>query len=192
MGDRSTIVRGIIVLLVMLLASPLAVAWARTSGGGQVTGQPGIAGFRHSAEVDRETYEENEPVVLTYRVCRSRPWPTTTHPAWPDRSLTAAFSVVNDQGDVVADTTHEIHILPMPRPTRWWPAQCRSVDFEWDQHLWNQPDFEEPDVAGAPVRGDRVEPGRYRFQVWWMASRGDPPDDEASEPVETPPFLIEP
>lgn len=191
---RSTIVRGIIVLLVVLLASPLVVAWARTSGGEQVAGQSGVAGFRHSAETDLETYEESEPVVLTYRVCRSRPWPTMTNPPWPDGSLAAEFRVVNAQGDVVADTTHQGGILIMPRPTRWWPGQCRSVDFEWDQHLWNQPDSEEqaPAVGGAPVRGDRVEPGSYRFQVWWMASRGDPPDEEASEPTETPPFLIEP
>lgn len=191
-GQSSTIVRATIALLVILLASPLAVAWTRTSGGEPVNGQPGIAGFRHSAETDRETYEKSETVVLTYRVCRSRPWPTTTNPAWPDRSLTAAFRVVSAQGEVVADTTHRGGILSMARPPRWWPGQCRSVDFEWDQHLWNQPDFEDPDVAGEPVRGDRVEPGNYRFEVWWLASRGEPPDDEASKPVETPPFLIEP
>jgi hypothetical protein len=169
------------------------VAWVRTSGGEPVAGMPGIGGFRQSAEVDRETYVENQPVVLTYRVCRSRPWPTTTDPSWVGpSSLTAEFRVVDDQGDVVADTTHRVHVLLTPRPTRWRPGQCRWVGFEWDQRFWNQPHFEEPDVAGTPVRGDRVGSGSYRFEVWWAASRGGEPREQTSEPIETAPFLIEP
>jgi hypothetical protein len=193
MGGKNSRMVPAIVLFVVLLTSPLAVAWARTSGGEQVAGHPVVAGFRQSAEVDGETYTENEPVVLTYRVCRSRPWPTTT--SSPGRvsegSLVAEFRVLDDQGDVVADTSHRGYVLALSQ-SWWWPGQCRSVDLEWDQRFWNQPDSPEPDVAGSPVRGDRVEPGRYRFEVWWVTSRGDEHDEQVPEPIETARLLVEP
>jgi hypothetical protein len=73
------LVRLAVLLLVVLLALPAGVAWGRTVGGAAVSGHPAISGFRQHAEVDRDRYEEQEPVVLTYRVCRSRPWPATTN-----------------------------------------------------------------------------------------------------------------
>jgi hypothetical protein len=191
-GRGRSLVWPAVLLLVVLLAPPAGVAWGRTVGGAAVTGHPAISGFRQHAEVDRDRYEEQEPVVLTYRVCRSRPWPATTNS--PGRgSLAVDFRVVDEHGEVVADTTHQGHILVLVR-TRWWPGQCRSMDVVWDQHRWNQdgPDQQEPEVGGVPARGDRVEPGDYRFEVWWLVSPGDEPDEQTPRPTETSPFVIAP
>jgi hypothetical protein len=108
-------------------------------------------------------------------------------------SLTAEFRVLDERGGVVADTTHRGSILLLGT-THWWPGQCRSVDLEWGQHRWNQeqPDPEEQQYGGVPVRGERVEPGVYRFEVWWEVSPGGEPDDRAPEPIETAPFVLEP
>lgn len=182
----------VVVLLLVLSVLPVGVAWGRTSGGSAVAGHPGIAGFRQSAEVDRDRYEEGDAVVLTYRVCRSRPWPTRTNSP-PMGSPAAEFRVVDDRGEVVADTTHRVYILSLGT-TAWWPGQCRSVDLEWDQHRWNQddPDDEEMKVVGSPVRGERVEPGAHRFEVWWLVSSGGEPDEQLPEPIETAPLVLEP
>jgi hypothetical protein len=174
-------------LLTALLVAPFAVAWARTPGGEPVAGHPGIAGFRQSAEVDRGTYAEDDSVILTYRVCRSRPWPTRTN-----SSFQVEFRVVDEAaGRVVADTTHRIHPL-MLVPLWWWPGRCRTAEPVWDQHVWNQEPAEEGAVLGGPVRGDRVEPGSYRFEVWWEASAGGEPDEQVPDPIVTAPFDIVP
>lgn len=192
MGGRDrSVARPAVVLLLVLLTLPAGVAWGQTLGGAAVVGHPGIAGFRQSAEVDQARYEEGERVVLTYRACRSRPWPTVTNsPAGP---LAAEFRVVDERGEVVADTTHQGYILSLGT-TRWWPGQCRSMDLVWDQHRWNQdpPDEEEQQYGGVPVRRDRVEPGTYRFEVWWHVSAGGEPDEQLPELIETDPFVLEP
>jgi hypothetical protein len=190
-GGRSTLVRATIVLLLVLLASPLAAAWARTSGGEPVAGLPGIGGFRQSAEVDGETFAENEPVVLTYRVCRSRPWPTRTRSPGPGGdSLVAQFHVLDDRGDVVARPGGGYILLLAS--TWWWPGQCRSRDFVWDQRYGDQndPDREAPNGDGTVAGGGRVEPGDHRFEAWWTVASGDKLME--SEPTKTTPFLIEP
>jgi hypothetical protein len=191
MGGRGVLLGGVAVVLLVVLALPVGVAWGRTLGGEEVGGHPGIDGFRQRAGVDRVRYEEQEPVVLTYRVCRSRPWPATTNS--PGRgSLAVDFRVVDEHGDVVADSTHQGHVLVLVR-TRWWPGQCRSMDVQWDQHRWNQdePDGVEPDVSGLPRRGDRVEPGVYSFEVWWLVSPGGEPDERLPGPITTAPFVVE-
>lgn len=193
MGRRGrSLSRAVLLVLLVLLVLPVGVAWGRTLGGEAVVGHPGIAGFRQSAEGDRDRYEEQEAVVLTYRVCRSRPWPMRTNFPPMEGALSAEFRVVDDRGDVVADTTHRGYVLSLGT-TRWWPGQCRSVDLEWDQHHWNQdgPDRGGPEVGGVPVRGDRVEPGVYRFEVWWHVSSGEEPDEQLPEPIETAPFVLE-
>lgn len=68
-----------VLLLLVLLILPLGVAWGRTVGGAAVSGHPGITGFRQYAETDRDRYDDGESVIVTYRACRSRPWPTTTN-----------------------------------------------------------------------------------------------------------------
>jgi hypothetical protein len=186
-------VRPVLLLVLVLVASSVGVAWGRTLGGEPVVGHPGISGFRQSAEVDRDRYEDQEAVVLTYRVCRSRPWPARTNAPPMEGGVAAEFRVVAADADVVADTTHRGYVLVLSS-TWWWPGQCRAVDLEWDQHRWNQEDPEggSPDTIGSPVRGGRVEPGEHRFEVWWHVSAGGEPDEQLPAPVVTAPFLIEP
>lgn len=177
----------VVVVLLVLLAIPVGAAAARVPTGEPVAGHPGLDGFRHDVQVDRESYEPTVPVVLTYRVCRSRPWPTQTNSAF-----TAEFRVIDEQGEVVADTTHRIYpqvLIPV-----WWaPGQCRSVEHEWDQQLWNQESADNATVAaGSPVRGERAVPGSYRFEVWWLASAGSEPDEQVPEPIVSASFVLEP
>jgi hypothetical protein len=181
------------VLLAMLVMIPVAAAGAREPGGAPLEGRPGLSGFRQSAAVDQDTYDEGEAVVLDSRVCPSRPWPTWTNSP-TQGPLRAEFRVLDDEGEVVADTTHQGYLLVLYL-NRWWPGQCRSGQLMWDQHYWNQEDFDperDGDVLGVSVRGDRVEPGAYRLEVWWVASPCDEPDDLAPEPIETSPFVLEP
>jgi hypothetical protein len=176
-----------VVVLVVLLGLPTAVAWARTLGGEAVVGHPGIGGFRQSAAVDRELYVEGDPVVLTYRVCRSRPWPTRTN-----SGFVAEFRVIDADGVVVADTGHRVYQLILLR-VLWLPGQCRTVAYEWDQHWWNQEAADGEDVVlGVSVTGDRVDPGSYRFEVWWRVSAGGEPDRQLPDPTVTAAFEIEP
>jgi hypothetical protein len=192
-GRGRSLARPVAILVMVLLALPVGVAWGRTLGGATVVGHPGLSGFRQQAEVERSRYPAEDAVVVTYRVCRSRPWPTRTNSPAMGASLTAGFRAVNERGGVVADTSHRIYVLLLGS-THWWPGQCRSVDLEWDQHVWNQeqPDPAEQEYGGVPVRGDRVEPGIHRFEVWWEVSPGGEPDDRVPEPIATRPFVLAP
>jgi hypothetical protein len=115
-GRGRTLAWPAVLLLVVLLALPVGVAWGRTPSGEAVVGHPAVGGFRQQAEVDRDRYEEDDAVVLTYRVCRSRPWSATTNSPGLG-SLAVDFRVVDGHGDVVADTAHQSHVLVMT-PTR--------------------------------------------------------------------------
>ena len=165
-----------------------ALVLARVPGTQPVEGHPGLSGFRQQGTVDQEGYDEGEPVELTYRVCRSRPWRTTTN-----SGFLAEWRVVDEHGEVVADTTHRVYPAVLI-PVGWWPGQCRSVEYVWDQRYWNQhpPDDEEERQAGLPIRRDRVDPGTYRFEVWWNASPDREPDDLMPDAITTGAFELRP
>ena len=78
---------------------------------------------------------------------------------------------------------------------RWWPGQCRTATSEWDQRRWNQDppgDKEQRQEEGLPVRHDRVEPGSYRFEVWWDTWHGEEPDELTPDPITTDTFELRP
>jgi hypothetical protein len=165
-----------------------ALALARVPGAERVEGHPGLSGFRQQAVANQERYDEGQPVELTYRVCRSRPWSAATN-----SGFSAEWRVVDEQGEVVADTSHRVYPAVLI-PVRWWPGQCRSVEYEWDQRYWNQHrrEGEEQHQRGLPVRRDRVEPGVYRFEVWWDGSPGGEPDELTPDPILTDSFELRP
>jgi hypothetical protein len=154
-------------LLVALLLLPVVVAWARTLHGEAVSGVSGLAGFRHQAAVADDRYEPDRPVEVTYRVCRWRPWPTRTWSPGPEGGRLVALYHVLDEDDVVVPGP-DVGFVLLARATWWWPGQCRSVNFNWDQHEANTGQRSEAaGEARSPGAGDRVEPGRYRVEAWW-------------------------
>jgi hypothetical protein len=50
----------------------------------------------------------------------------------------------------------------------------------------------EPEVGGTPARGDRVEPGGYHLEVWWLVSPDDEADEHLPRPIATSPFVVAP
>jgi hypothetical protein len=176
-------VRTLLVTLVLLLAIGVAVL---ATAGEAVTRDGSASGFRQFADTDRTAYADGEPVRMTYRVCWARPWPTTTS-STGGSDVFIGFRVLDDSGEVVADTSHTVHTLEL-RIVTWLPGQCRSVDREWNQRYWNQAE-RTGGPLGVPVEGERVLPGSYRFEVWWM--HADDPGWRGL-PVETQPFTIEP
>lgn len=107
---------------------------------------------------------QGDPVRLTFTVCRTRPWPTVTS-SGNRTQVGYEWRVLADDGEVVADNLHEARTLDLF--SVWWLlGQCRSGHDDWDQRYWNRDDQPVHDGAllGGPQRGERVEPGTYRFQ----------------------------
>jgi hypothetical protein len=176
---------------VALLLLPALVGWGRTLNGEAVRGVPGVAGFRHLAEVEHERYDPDRAVEVTYRVCRSRPWPTRTRSPGPEGGrLVADFRVLGEDDVVVAQPGGGYVLLAAA--TWWWPGQCRSANFEWDQHEANagQRQSDGPGEALSPVAGDRVEPGRYRVEAWWQVEDREPRYRQ-TQAVSTDVFVLE-
>jgi hypothetical protein len=180
-----------LLVVAVLVLAPVVLSLGRMPGADPVRGMSGVAGFHQRAGTDQDAYGEDEPVRLSYEVCRTRPWPART-PSGQAPVITE-FRILDPAGDVVADTSHRGYTLLLSS-VRWWPGQCRSVASEWDQRYWNQhpPDGQEQRRAGTPRRGERVEPGTYRFEVWWDVSPGDELDDLRSDAITTDMFELLP
>lgn len=172
--------------LLVVVGAAVALLGSRIVGAEPVRGE--VAGFHQKAETERTSYADGEPVRMTFTVCRTRPWPTTTSSG--NRTLLRyEWRILDADGRVVADTDHRFGTSDLLRAF-WWPGQCRAAQDEWDQRYWNREDRRQ-DVLGTPVRGDQVPPGEYRFEVRWQTAPWDnPPVPQA--PVETDPFRLEP
>jgi hypothetical protein len=180
-----------LLVVAVLVLVPGVLSLGRIPGAEPVRGMTGAAGFHHRVGTAQDAYGEDEPVRLSYEVCRTRPWPARTLSG--QVPVIAEFRILDQAGGVVADTSHRSHTLLLTS-VRWWPGQCRSVASEWDQRYWNQhpPDEQEQRRAGTPRRGERVEPGTYRFEVRWDVSVGDEPDDLMSDAITTDTFELLP
>ncbi|HVM14721.1 MAG TPA: hypothetical protein VM287_10390 [Egibacteraceae bacterium] len=176
-------------LFALVLVLILVLMGTRVLGAEPVRGD--MAGFHHQAETDRDSYEEGDPVRLTFTVCRTRPWPAVTSSSGMTQVL-YDWRVLDDDGEVVADNLHAVRTLELF--SVWWlPGQCRSGHDDWDQRYWNREDqpVHGGALLGVPQRGERVEPGTYRFKVRWHTARGGDPSRE-QPPVLSPPFRVEP
>ncbi len=172
--------------LLVVVGVAVVLLGSRIVGAAPVRGA--VAGFHQKAETERASYEDSEPVRVTFSVCRTRPWPTITR-SGGRTTLLYDWRIFDADSRVVADTSHRVRTSDLLQAF-WWPGQCRAAQDEWDQRYWNQEDRRR-DVVGVPVKGDRVPPGEYRFEVRWQAARWDnPPTPQA--PVETQPFRLEP
>jgi hypothetical protein len=180
-----------LIVIALLLLAPVVLALGRIPGADPVRGANAVAGFHQRVGTDHDMYGPDEPVLMTYEVCRTRPWPTQV--ASGHAPVITEFRIVDQTNRVVADTGHRVYPMVLI-PVRWWPGQCRSVEQEWDQRYWNQHprEGEEQHHRGAPIRRDRVEPGIYRFEVWWNVSATDEAGDQVPDPITTETFELRP
>jgi hypothetical protein len=95
-----------LIVVAVLVLAPVMLALGRVPGADPVRGTNGVAGFHQRVGTDLEAYEEDEPVLLTYEVCRARPWPTRV--ASGHVPVVAEFRIVDQTGGVVADTSHRV------------------------------------------------------------------------------------
>jgi hypothetical protein len=155
-------------LLTAVTAVAVAVATAQVGLSVGIAGGH-VDGFRVRVTIDKHVYEPGDAVEATLRVCRASLMPTTTA-GGGGTHLPATFRVLDSEGNVVADSSHEMRTLEL-RTVHWNPGQCRSTHLRWDQHHWNQPGTDAPPgVWGVPARGERVPSGQYRFEVTWSGT----------------------
>lgn len=122
-------------------------------------------GFSVDVITGREDYAEGETVTFTVEICNQGPAITTEGGGGSDIPL--SFSILDEQGRVVADDTHSFRTMEL-RMVRWAPGQCRDAQGTWDQHYWNRPrdrPSEPPEIHGTPQRGETVPAGAYRVRI---------------------------
>lgn len=149
----------------------VAVATAAAIAAAHVGLSVGIAGahvdrFRVRVTTDKQVYEHGDAVEATLRVCRASLVPTTTT-GGGGTLLPVEFRVLDNDGNVVADSSHQVRTLEL-RTAHWLAGQCRWAHLRWDQRYWNRPGVDPPnDVRGLPARGQTVPAGQYKFEVRW-------------------------
>ncbi len=117
--------------------------------------------LRTELHLEDRAYRPGETVTFSLSVCSDNLLPMRTEDGKP------SWSIINEAGDVVADSTHQVFTLEL-RMASWAPRQCRWVlSVDWDQREWNQGLRESSELAGVPRRGDRVRAGRYELQAVW-------------------------
>jgi hypothetical protein len=169
--------------IIVVVAVFLALLGARMVGAEPVRGD--VTGFHQRVQTDHATYALGETVHVTYTVCRTHPWPARTASTSGMNAL-AQWQVVDEAGPVVAGRVHGRGTLE-GRTARWFPGQCRRVEFWWNQH---PRDVENRDPS-APGDDDVVPPGSYRVEVWWLTGPVDVSFGPQSS-VSSEPFRIEP
>ena len=121
--------------------------------------------FSVSVTAGRADYNEGETISFTVGICNQGP--ATTTEGWGGSDIPFSFSVLDEEGLVVADDTHAIRTTEL-RMVPWAPGQCRDTTSTWDQYHWNRPEDrapEPPEIHGTPLRGGTVPAGEYRVRV---------------------------
>lgn len=168
MSTRRVVATSVVVVLLLFVAS---VVWMRRASGGIAVraDDPRLDGFRLETSTQEDPGQAS--IQLTVGICWTGLATVRTSSAG-GADVLVAFEVLDAEGDVVADTTHRLHTMEL-RSVLWLPGQCRTAKQDWDQHYWNRPGADEPDMLGTPARGDLVEPGNYRFRVTWVSAHWD-------------------
>ena len=125
----------------------------------------GHGDFSVSVAVGREDYGEGETISFTVEVCNQGS--ATTTEGWGGSDIPFSFSILDEQGQVVADDTHAVRTTEL-RIVPWGPGQCRDAQSTWDQQYWNRPEgrsSEPPEIHGTPRRGGTVPAGEYRIRI---------------------------
>jgi hypothetical protein len=147
-----------------------------------------VAGFRQSLVTDSAAYGEGDPVTVTFRVCRVRPWPTLASSG----ALTDVlhdWRIVDRSGQVVASTLYGGRTLDL-RQVLWLPGQCRSRAVAWDQMRRDAGFSADADWDATDPRV-RAASGEYVVEGWWQTARwDDPPRDQRT--VVSRPFRLDP